>query len=626
MADTPRDDDLLLLPTPLKIERLGGAGGRVDVAPAGEVTYSGAPAWLVEPVLAAAGVRGRRVDEGATLKLLIDTPLDLPSPSLREQRYAVRVSPAATPGGPLARVAAPSITGARYGLWTLAQLIRRFGSRLPALAVEDQPAFRTRGVMLDVSRCRVPTMPELLRQVDLLASWKVNHLQLYTEHTFAYKDHREVWEGWSPMTAEQVRELDQHCRARGIELAANQNCFGHLTRWLELPAYAHLAETHGDWMFDVWPRKGPWSLCPTDPASVAFVRGLLEELLPNYACPLVNIGCDEVYDIAYGRSSAEVARRGEGGRAAVFAEFVNSVCAAARAVGKRPMFWADMLTNQPEAAAGIDPGGLALVWGYEPDHDFATPTKKMTTGGREVWVCPGTSSWLTFFGRTTERRGNIASAVAQGAAAGASGVLTTDWGDKGHRQQRPIGLLGLAHGAAASWNARDGEGFDARSASLHALGDPSLEAGPWVERTGDIDAPLRACTLGLSRPGMTGRLRNAGALAVDLDVPIEERREAGSLELWRSAAEELGGVRVPSRVVGELRDELEHALDGARLAAARAVARRYPGGLSEQAKKILAEQCRGVMAEHARLWRTWCREGGLSKSLEWYERVAGELG
>jgi hypothetical protein len=183
----------------------------------------------------------------------------------------------------------------------------------------------------------------------------------------------------------------------------------------------------------------------------------------------------------------------------------------------------------------------------------------------------------------------------------------------------------MAHGAAASWNARDGDGFDARAASLHALGDDSLEAGPWIEMMGDVDAELRGCTLGLSRPGMTGRLRNASPLALDLDLPIEERKEAGGAEMWRGVADALAGVRVPSRVVGELRDELEHALDGARFAAARAVARRYPGGLSAEGKRVMAEQCRALMVEHARLWRVWCREGGLTQSLGWYERVVGEL-
>lgn len=628
MGDESRENELLLLPTPRRVERRGGL---VKVAAGGFITYTGVPEWVAGPVFASVGLKALRVDDGgAVVKVLVDAPLDLPTPPVREQRYALTVMPAVTPGGPLVRIASPSITGARLGLWTLAQLIRRFGDELPALSIEDEPAFQTRGVMLDVSRCRVPTMEELFRQVDVLSSLKINHLQLYTEHTFAYRDHRAVWEGWSPMTGEEVRALDTHCRLRGVELAANQNCFGHLTRWLELPQYAHLAETHGDWMFDVWPRKGAWSLCPTDPASVAFVRGLLEELLPNFTCPLVNIGCDEVYDIAYGRSAAAVKVKG---RAAVFVEFVNQVCGVTRALGKRPMFWADMLTNQPEAAgaAGVDAQGVALVWGYEPDHDFATPVGKMASSGRSVWVCPGTSSWLTFFGRTSERRGNIAGAISQGlkagVGAGGAGCLTTDWGDKGHRQQRAVGLLGLAHGAGACWNPVDAEGFDARAASLHALGDNSLEAGPWIEQMGDVDAELRSCTLGLSRPGMSGRLRNASALAMDLDQPLGERMDGttGLLEQWRAAADTLAIVRVPSRVVGELRDELEHALDGARFAATRAVARRYPGGLSPDGRRLLAEQCRGLMAEHTRLWHVWCREGGLKQSLGWYERVLGEL-
>ena len=35
--------------------------------------------------------------------------------------------------------------------------------------------------------------------VDELAEWKINEIQLYTEHTFAYRNHRDVWERASPM-------------------------------------------------------------------------------------------------------------------------------------------------------------------------------------------------------------------------------------------------------------------------------------------------------------------------------------------------------------------------------------------------------------------------------------------
>jgi hypothetical protein len=38
--------------------------------------------------------------------------------------------------------------------------------------------------MLDVSLDKVPTMGSLYRLIDHLASWKINELQLYTEHNF----------------------------------------------------------------------------------------------------------------------------------------------------------------------------------------------------------------------------------------------------------------------------------------------------------------------------------------------------------------------------------------------------------------------------------------------------------
>jgi len=77
--------------------------------------------------------------------------------------------------------------------------------------------------------------------IDRLASWKINQFQLYTEHTFAYRRHPDVWAKASPFTGEEVLELDAYCRERFIELVPNQNSFGHLHRWFEHPQYLELA-------------------------------------------------------------------------------------------------------------------------------------------------------------------------------------------------------------------------------------------------------------------------------------------------------------------------------------------------------------------------------------------------
>ncbi len=87
--------------------------------------------------------------------------------------------------------------------------------------------------MLDISRCKVPQMRTLFRMVEKMAAMKLNQLQLYTEHTFAFQNHPQVWKAASPMTAEEILELDAHCRKHFIELVPNFNSFGHWERWLK---------------------------------------------------------------------------------------------------------------------------------------------------------------------------------------------------------------------------------------------------------------------------------------------------------------------------------------------------------------------------------------------------------
>ena len=58
------------------------------------------------------------------------------------------------------------------------------------MRILDYPDFPNRGFMLDVSRDKVPQLETLFWLVDLMASFKMNQLQLYMEHTFAYSDHR----------------------------------------------------------------------------------------------------------------------------------------------------------------------------------------------------------------------------------------------------------------------------------------------------------------------------------------------------------------------------------------------------------------------------------------------------
>ena len=46
--------------------------------------------------------------------------------------------------------------------------------------------------MLDISRGRVPKAETLHHLIELLTTFKINEFQLYTKHTFAYRNYRPV--------------------------------------------------------------------------------------------------------------------------------------------------------------------------------------------------------------------------------------------------------------------------------------------------------------------------------------------------------------------------------------------------------------------------------------------------
>ncbi|MBU4461376.1 MAG: family 20 glycosylhydrolase, partial [Verrucomicrobia bacterium] len=329
--------------------------------------------------------------------------------------------------------------GAFYGRQTYLQLARQFegSGAMPVVHIEDWPDFPVRGVMLDIARDKVPTMKTLRRLVDMLAGLKYNQLQLYTEHTFAYKGHEDVWKDASPMTGAEIRDLDAYCRKRFIELVPNQNSFGHMERWLKHPRYAALAET-----------PDGKDLCPVDPASIELLRGMYADLLPNFSSRHFNVGCDETWSLGKGRSKDEAARLGLG---RVYLNFLKQIHQLAAAHGKTMEFWGDIIMQHPELIPDLPSDVIAMEWGYEARHPFAEHGRKFAAAKIPFHVVPGTSSWNSLLGRTDNAMENLRNAALNGLANGATGLLVTDWGDNGHWQFLPVSFAPFAYGAAVSW-------------------------------------------------------------------------------------------------------------------------------------------------------------------------------
>ena len=298
---------------------------------------------------------------------------------------------------------------------------------------KENPCFKRRGLMLDVSRNRVPKMHTLKRLINALKILKYNELQLYTEHSFAYSDHQVVWEGASPITHEEVREIDAYCSERGIELIPNQNSFGHMERWLKHEQYKGLAECPNGFEHPIsgWRTCGS-TLYPSK-ESLTFIDKIYAELVPNYKSNQLHVGGDEPWELGKGRSKKRVDKEG---KHHVYIDFMQELFNLSKKHGCEPQFWADIILENPDLVSKLPEAVNPVIWGYEADHPFDQQCEILARAGfrNQYYVAPGAANWNSFSGRLDLAETNIHQAAKYGCLHNAKGLLLTAWGDNGYHQ------------------------------------------------------------------------------------------------------------------------------------------------------------------------------------------------
>jgi hypothetical protein len=504
--------------------------------------------------------------------------------------------------------------GVFYGVCTFQQILTNTGFHpLPCLKIIDWPDFPARGVMLDISRGKVYTMDTLMQLVDQFSSWKINQLQLYIEHTFAYQQHPDVWSKASPLTGQEILELDAFCKERFIDLVPNQNSFGHMHRWLSHPRYLPLGELAGFEDRNWWGR-GSFSLCPTDPRSLELIKSLYEELLPHFSSPLFNVGCDETFDLGLGRSKEECEKRGKG---RVYLDFLLKIYSLVKAHNRTMQFWGDIIIQYPELVPELPRDTIALEWGYEADSPPADHCEKFSSAGIPFYVCPGTSSWNSIAGRTDNALKNLRTAAQNGMKFGAIGFLNTDWGDNGHWQALPVSYLGFAAGAAFAWNFQANQDLDIPLAlNLHAFLDSTLSLGNIAYNLGNIYKAVGMI------PG------NSSALFHIMQKPFSEIRKFADQfvpDILRNVIEVIDQAASPLAVANPISPdgslvlrEFKHTAQLLHHACQRGL---LAFGMNDHSPAQLDLDLREIMIEYQNLWLARNRPGGLVDSLSRFEKA-----
>jgi hexosaminidase len=592
------------------------------------IDAAGSPALLrtgkvVKEALAAAGIeleltayRGAKADSAA-VTVRIDS-----AQVTQRNGYVLDI------GKGQIRIVGADAAGAFYGAQTLRQICLQAQNRgkVKCIRIEDWPDFANRGVMLDISRDKVPTMETLYELVDLLAGWKINQLQLYTEHTFAYREHRKVWENASPMTAEEILLLDAYCRERHVELVPNQNSFGHMRRWLKHNEYRHLAEAP-DGCNTIWGWMEASMLSPMEPGSIELVKELFDELLPNFSSRQFNVGCDETVSLGEGKSKELVKERGKG---RVYLDFLLKIHEQVAGRGRTMQFWGDIILNHPELIPELPGDIIALVWGYEAEHSFDEQCGRFKAAGVPFYVCPGTSTWNSVAGRIDNAKANLLNAAVNGAKHGATGYLVTNWGDYGHWQPLSVCLPMFAYGAGLNWCVETNENMDvARVTDVFVFGDEAGLMGTVVYDLGNVYQRLEVIVGNssvlfrcLQNPG---RNINEGYYA---KLTVEKLIETRDYIDGQTA--KLRQVKMGRPDAKLYLDEVANAARLLRFATELAIEWKQTDegkvkAINAERRLELADELKGIIAEHKRLWVIRNRVGGLVDSVAKMEKVLNEL-
>jgi hexosaminidase len=257
------------------------------------------------------------------------------------------------------RIAAATPAGLLHGVQTLRQLLPatiESGTPVterwvvPGGTIVDRPRFPYRGAMLDVAR-HFFGVPDVLRVIDQLARYKLNHLHLHLTDDQGWRIAVDSWPRLATVggatevgggagghyTKADYRRIVRYAARRHVTVVPEIDLPGHTNA--ALTAYGELAPDGVAPPPYTGTEVGFSYVDPTNERTYAFVADVLGELAAITPGPYLHIGGDEAFKV----------------KADAYAGFVDRVQPLVEATGKTLVGWHQL-------APTAQHGGRVLQW------------------------------------------------------------------------------------------------------------------------------------------------------------------------------------------------------------------------------------------------------------------------
>jgi hypothetical protein len=187
----------------------------------------------------------------------------------------------------------------------------------------------------------------------------------------------------------------------------------------------------------------------SNPETIKLAEYFIESLLKNSISKYINVNLDEPFELGRGKTSEIANKIGKGN---LYLDYMQKIYDICKKYNKTMLMWGDVIFHYPDIISKLPEDIVILDWSYEGDASFEEHSKIMYDKENKFCLCPGTSVWATFTGRSDNMIKNITDAVLCAQKYKAAGVIVTDWGDLGHWQYQIFSYPAIAYAAVLMWN------------------------------------------------------------------------------------------------------------------------------------------------------------------------------